>query len=151
MSRAPRVAPDTTLRVVLDTNVLVSAMLWQGRPGALLALAGEREIYLYASTHIMAELRATLSKAKLATAIAATGNSATGLVADYRKLVRHVRAKAIVEQVSRDQDDDAILACAVAAKAGFLVTGDKDLLVLGRYQDVQIVSVGAFLDMFAGR
>ena len=139
------------LRVVLDTNVIVSAMLWQGRPGEILALAGEGEIALYASAQIMAELKATLAKPKLAPTIAATDDTAKGLIASYRHLVRNVRAKAITGQVSRDHDDDAILACAIAAKAGYLITGDKDLLVLGRYGDVDIVTVATFLDMFAKR
>ena len=137
------------LRVVLDTNVIVSALLWQGRPGELLALAGEGEIILYASAQIMAELKATLAKPKLAPAITATGNTAKGLIASYRHLVRNTQAKAISGQVSRDSDDDAILACAIAAKAQYLVTGDNDLLVLDRYDDVQILTVAAFLDLFA--
>ena len=137
------------LRVVLDTNVIVSAMLWQGRPGELLALAGDGDIALYSSAQITAELKATLAKPKLAPAIAATGNTAKGLIASYRQLVRSVRARAITGQVSRDRDDDAILACAVAAKAGYLITGDKDLLVLGQYDDVSIATVTAFLDLFA--
>ena len=139
------------LRVVLDTNVIVSAMLWRGKPGELFALAGEGDIALYASAQIMAELKATLAKPKLASAIAATGDTAKGLIVSYRHLVRNVRTKAINEQISRDSDDDAILACAIAAKAGYLITGDKDLLVLGRYRDVDIVTVAAFLDMFAKR
>ena len=60
-----------------------------------------------------------------------------------------LQAKAISGQVSRDSDDDAILACAIAAKAQYLVTGDNDLLVLDRYDDVQILTVAAFLDLFA--
>lgn len=140
-----------TLRVVLDTNVIISAMLWQGRPGDLFALAGEGEIALYASAQILAELKATLAKPKLASAIDATGDTAQGLIASYRYLTRTVRAKAITGKVSRDSDDDAILACAIAAKAGYLITGDKDLLVLGRYDDVQIMTVAAFLDVFVKR
>jgi uncharacterized protein len=139
------------LRVVLDTNVIVSAMLWQGRPGELLALAGEGDISLYASAQIFAELKATLAKPKLAAAVTATGDTANGLIASYRYLARNVRAKALVGQVSRDHDDDAILACAIAAKAGYLITGDTDLLVLGRYQDVRIATVAAFLELFAKR
>ena len=121
------------------------------KSGEILALAGEGEIALYASAQIMAELKATLAKPKLAPAIAATGDTAKGLIASYRHLVRNVRTKAIAEQISRDRDDDAILACAIAAKAGYLITGDNDLLVLGRYGDVDIATVATFLDMFSER
>jgi uncharacterized protein len=135
------------LRVVLDTNVTVSAMLWQGRPGDLIARAGEGDIALYASANLVSELAATLAKPKLESAIAATGCSAKGLISNYRQLVHMVRTKPLMEQVSRDKDDDVILACAVAAKAEYLVSGDKDLLVLGRYEDVAIVTVATFLEM----
>jgi uncharacterized protein len=136
-------------RVVLDTNVIVSAILWQGKPGELLILAGEGEITLHSNAQIIAELRATLNKPKLLPAVSATGNSVQELIASYRHLVRNVRARPIIEQVSRDRDDDVILACAVAAKADYLVTGDEDLLVLGRYHDVQILTVATFLAMVA--
>jgi uncharacterized protein len=120
---------------------------WHGRPGDLIALAGEGDIALYASVNLVSELAATLAKPKLESAIAATGKPSQSLISNYRQLVHMVRTKPLMEQVSRDKDDDIILACAVAAKADYLVTGDKDLLVLGRYEGVKIVTVATFLEV----
>ncbi len=68
------------MRLVVDTNVLVSAFLWQGTPGRL------------------------------------------------------------ARQVSRDADDDAVLACALASRADLIVSGDADLLVLKQFQGIRIVT-----------
>jgi len=61
------------LRLVVDTNVLVSAFLWQGTPGRLIELAGEKEVQFFTSRALLDELNATLTKKKLAKAVAATG------------------------------------------------------------------------------
>ena len=137
--------------VVLDTNVVISAMLWRGKPGQLFSLAGEGDIRLYSSAKLVAELAATLAKPKLLRAVEATGLTPTTLVANYRQLVRLVRPKPIMTQISRDADDDHVLACALAARAGYLVSGDDDLLVLGHHQDVTILTVDAVLNVLANR
>ena len=54
------------MRLVIDTNVLVSAFLWQGTPGRLIELAAEKEIELFASRTLLDELAATLAKARQA-------------------------------------------------------------------------------------
>jgi putative PIN family toxin of toxin-antitoxin system len=73
------------VRLVVDTNVLVSAFLWEGTPGRLIELAGEKEVRLYASRLLLDELAATLNKKKLAKPIAATGMSAEQMVRNYRR------------------------------------------------------------------
>jgi uncharacterized protein len=55
-------------RLVIDTNVLVSAFLWQGPPGRLIELAGEQEVRLFSSKVLLEELAATLNKKKLSKA-----------------------------------------------------------------------------------
>jgi uncharacterized protein len=130
-----------TPRWVLDSNVIVSAFLWHGRPGEILTLAGDGEIKLYASRELLAEVASTLSKPRLATAVAATGRSIREMLADYRRLVAIVRAKPLETPLSRDPDDDAIIACALAARADVIVSGDKDLLVLREVQGIVIWKV----------
>lgn len=117
-------------RVVLDTNVVVSAFLWEGKPGRLLALAKDGKLRLFASRVLLAEIRATLEKPKLAKAVAKTGATAAAMLADYRRLVTVVQASALASPTSRDPDDDRVIACAIAARADIIVSGDGDLLVL---------------------
>lgn len=127
-------------RLVVDTNVLVSAFLWQGTPGRVIELAGEKEIQLFTSRALLDELVATLSKKKLAKYVAATGLSAAQMLAGYHRIATTVTARQLDERVSRDADDDAVLACAWAARADFVVSGDDDLLTLHSFQGIAIVS-----------
>jgi putative PIN family toxin of toxin-antitoxin system len=106
-------------RLVLDTNVVVSAVLWGGKPELLLALAGEGEIRLFTSKHLHEELRATLDRPKFAEAVAATGLTVDEIVSDYRRLSTRVRAAQLDRAYSRDPDDDHVIACALAARADY--------------------------------
>ncbi len=127
-------------RLVIDTNVLVSALLWQGTPGRVVALAGEKEVQLFTSRALLDELAATLTKKKLAKYVAATGLTAEQMLANYRRISTTVTARQLDERVSRDADDDAVLACAIAARADLVVSGDDDLLVLQSFKGIAIVS-----------
>ena len=86
------------------------------------------------------ELAATLAKKKLAKPVLATGLTADQMLRNYRRLVTLVTARQLVQQVSRDADDDAVLACALAARADLIVSGDDDLLVLKDFQSIPIVT-----------
>ncbi len=136
-------------RCVLDTNVPVSALLWQGTPGRLIELAGEQELQLCTSRTLLDELAATLTKKKLLKAVAGTGLSPEQMVQGYRRVATVVAARPLPQPVSRDGDDDAVLACALAARADLLVSGDDDLLVLGSFTGIPIVTAAQALRILA--
>ena len=81
-------------RLVLDTNVLVSAFLWRGLPGRLIELAGEKEFQLVTSRVLLDELAATLNKKKLVRYVAATGLTADQMLTHFKRLAAVVAAKA---------------------------------------------------------
>ena len=138
-------------RWVVDTNVLVSAALWQGTPGRVIALAGDQEIQLFTSRVLLDELAATLGKKKLAKYVAATGLTADQLQANFRRIASLVKSRQFDAQVSRDADDDAVLSCALAARADLIVSGDDDLLVLKHFEGVPIVTVAQAIAGFADK
>lgn len=128
------------MRLVLDTNVLVSAFLWQGTPGRLIELAAENEIQLFTSRTLLDELAAALAKRKLAKPVLATRLTSDQMLHNYRRLATRVTARQFARQVSRDADDDAVLACALAASANLIVSGDDDLLVLKHFQGIPVAT-----------
>jgi uncharacterized protein len=132
-------------RLVIDTNVVVSALFWGGKPLELMELAVEREVRLYSSPHLLAELQATLTKPKLVKALVASGRSPADHVASYRRLVTLTRRTLPKARWSRDPDDDRVIACALAVRADFLVTGDGDMLALAQVEGVAIRSVAELL------
>jgi putative PIN family toxin of toxin-antitoxin system len=129
--------------------VVVSGLIWGGKPGQLISLAEVGELRLYTSRWLLAEVEATLNKPKLAKPIAAAGHSSTVMVADYRRLCTLVHPQAQPEPLSRDFDDDHVIACAIAASAHAIVTGDDDLLVLGTARGIQMLSPGTAISHLA--
>jgi len=128
------------VRIVADVNTLVSAFLWQGIPGKLLTLAEEEQIIIFTSTDLLSELDEVLRRPKFSKQVQATGRTAKQILRDYKMLSTTVKAHKLKQKICRDTDDDSVLACALAAKADIIVSGDKDLLVLHPFQDIPILS-----------
>ena len=103
------------MRLVLDTNTVVSGLLWKSSPHQLLAIAGERrDISLHTSPKLLAELADVLSRNKLAAAVAATGKLPDALMRQYLNVVQIVTLASVVSVILADPDDDHVLACALA-------------------------------------
>lgn len=137
------------MRLVLDTNTVVSALLWQGKPHALLFDAVPREgAALFASPWLLAELLDVLTRGKFARALDAAGTNVEQLMQHYRSLVSVIHPEPIPPTVS-DPDDDHVIACALSAKAEMLVSGDRALLALHPHQGIAIVTAAEALALLA--
>jgi putative PIN family toxin of toxin-antitoxin system len=132
-------------RAVVDTNIVVSAFLWGGSPRTILDAARRGTLTLFTSAALIAELEDVLSRAKFAKRIADAGSSVDELLGDYLALAQLVRPAAHPPAVTRDPDDDHVIACALAADAEVIVSSDDDLLTLGRYRDIAILSIAQML------
>jgi uncharacterized protein len=140
------------MRVVLDTNVVTSALLWRGTPyELLLAVRQAPSIQLYASAVLLEELAEVLSRPTLARRMVVIGRSAEEVLLDYVSVVQIVEAQPLAQPVCRDPDDDAVLALGLAAQAELIVSGDKDLLVLGQHEGIQIVTARAAIGALDAR
>jgi uncharacterized protein len=130
------------LRLVLDTNVVIAGLLWNGPPRRLLTLAIHGElIELYSSPVLLDELAHTLGYSKFAGRIESFGTSIAALVAQYASLVNVIVPTIVLRVVADDVDDDHVIAAAVAARAELIVTGDrKHLLPIGSHRGIAIVT-----------
>ena len=137
------------MRVVADTNVLVSALLWSGSPHTVLRLAETGRITCYTTPTLIKELEDVLARQKFTPRLRDLRTTPQELVLGYLKLARLVLPRTMPSVVTEDPDDDAVLACAAAANATFLITGDPHLLRLETYQTIQIVSPRLFLSTVA--
>lgn len=128
------------MRVVLDTNVIISALSYGGKPLTLLSLARKGEIELLISPFILDELTRVLQD-KFAWNLERAER--------VRFRLRRVAKKVIIPPnrltVLADDADNRILECAVEGMAQAIVTGDKDLLGLKTYQGIAIVTPAEFL------
>lgn len=127
------------MRLVLDTNVVIAGMLWQGPPRDLLEAALKGAVSLATTAALIEELARSLRYAKLAERISRLGLSAGSIVARYALISDAFLPAAITPRVRSDPDDDQVLACALAAKADLIVSGDSHLLNLKSYQGIPIV------------
>lgn len=128
------------MRLVLDTNVVASAMLWGGNPKRLLQARREKRVELFTSVAMLAELTDILARPKFEKKVAASLLTVDQLVDGYAELAQVVRPTPTPRIVS-DPDDDVVIGTALAAKADLIVTGDRGLLDVGTYQGTRIVSV----------
>ena len=133
------------MRVVLDTNVIVSGLLWGGPPRRWLDFARQNTIALYTSAVLLAELAEVLAREKFTVPLVAHGLTPNGILRGYAALAQTVAAPLIARTVPADADDDAVIACALAAKANLIVTGDRDLLVLHPFGEIAILNPTAAL------
>lgn len=136
------------LRLVLDTNIVVAGLLWNGPPRRLIELAIEGEaVELFSSPVLLDELAHTLGYSKFTSRIEAFGTSIAALVAQYSGLVSLVVPASVPRIVANDADDDHVIAAAVAARAELIVTGDrKHLLPIGSHQGIAIVTAREVID-----
>lgn len=130
------------IRAVLDTNVLVSALLFFGPPSQLVPAWQGGRLCPVVSAEILEEYVRVLAYSKFKL----TGSEILSLIEeDVLPFVDTVRAKPIPVPTLRDPDDMKSLACAVSARVHWLVSGDDDLLSIGKVESVEIVSVTNFL------
>lgn len=128
------------MRLVLDTNTALSALLWSGTPRRLIEAAEEARVELASSAALLAELQGVLSRAKFSKQLASRGLTVGAVFDGYAGLVRLVTPAAIVPTIARDPADDQVLAAALAAQADLIVSGDAHLLDLYRFQGIEIVN-----------
>lgn len=134
------------MRVVLDTNILISALMIQtGNPAAIYRAWQLGQFTLLTCAEHLDELRATLRKPAIADRI--KPYRAGGLVNEMKKLAESVDELPQVRR-SADSTDDFLLALSEAGKADYLVTGDKSgLLALQRHKATRIVSARIFAEL----
>ena len=141
------------MRLVLDTNIVVAALLWTGPPRRLLDRAiGDETIILYSTPTLIEELTRTLEYPKFTQRIGRYSTTPAALVAQYTALVTLLSPVQVPRVIERDADDDHVIAAAVAARAELIVTGDRrHLLPIGSHQGIAIVTAQEALAALASR
>lgn len=130
------------MRVVLDTNTLVSGIISPGGPPRILLDGARTQVFeLCSSATLLAELLDVLAREKFAARLAQAGLTPQDIVADLRRLAHMAAPQDVPRVIEHDADDDHVIACAVAGKADLIVSGDKHLHSLGgQHQGIAIVT-----------
>lgn len=134
--------PETAVKVILDTNIIISAIGFGGKPRQILELAIQKRIRGVTSSILMAELEDVLNKK-------------FPLLSDqFERINKLIRKRFIVVKpkesvhILKDDDDNRVLEAAAEGECTFIVTGDKELLDLNVYKKIKIMAVGQFYNLW---
>jgi putative PIN family toxin of toxin-antitoxin system len=129
------------VKAVLDTNILVSALFWRGAPYRCVVVAEAGLFELIIADAIMDEFAEVLAEKFLL-----SREEIAEAVGFIQKIGRTVDISGKLRAVKADADDDKFLEAALAAGAEYVVSGDRHLLQLGKFQHVKILTAQTFLD-----
>lgn len=130
------------IKAVLDTNILLSSLFWKGQPRKIVDLAIENKFRAVTSADILEELKCVLEEDFSQVPYDARER----ILRDILSYSALVIPKKITVKNLRDFQDTKIIACALEAEAEYIVTGDKDLLVLKEYARIKITTAREFLE-----
>lgn len=134
--------PKKIIRVVLDTNVLISALLFKGELTRMVGLWQRGKMIPIISKETFDELRTVLEYPKFSLSRAEIKSLIEQEILPFFEVVnvsKHVKG------ACRDPGDDKFISCAISANADYIVTGDRDLSDLKKYQSVRIIHASDFI------
>ena len=135
------------LKIVLDSNVWISGLIWEGKPGQILRAAQYNKLRILISEEIIAEISRVLKYPKLKNDYEPAGLSREDIIALIVKLAIVIQVTEKVDVVYEHPADNKFIECALAGKANYVITGDKHILKIGAYKKIKILTVSDFLQI----
>ena len=134
------------MRIVIDTNVVASAVFFGGRPAELLRMVIRHEHLAVATDEIVDEYQATISYL-----LDKYGGKKLQLsIVPIFSAIEIIQATSKAD-ICRDPDDNKFISCAIDGHCYYVVSGDKDLLSLEQFGNIKIVTVADFLELFSDK
>jgi len=137
------------IRAVVDTNIIVSALFWGGLPRIVLEAGLNNDYLILVTEPLIGELERVLLYPKFTQQLTKHNLTFQSVVNNYRASAVLVESTEVPVDVVRDPKDRAVLECTVGGNADFIVSGDKDLLVLVAYQNIVILTAEQFVQHMA--
>ena len=133
------------MRVVVDTNVMISAVLWLGTPHRIVELAEQKRIVLCMTETLLDELREVLARPKFKPYFQARHTSIEEIFSALLPLIELYSTTTVADAKLSDPDDEMFIACAISADAEYIISGDDHLLRLKQYRRIRILNPTDFL------
>ena len=134
------------MRIVCDTNVLVSGILFQGHPRQILTMASRGEVTNFTSPDLLREAEDVLLRPKFGL----RAEQVVGIIALFRETFEIVHAARRVRAVAADPGVNMVMAAAAAARADLIVSGDRHLLDQAAWEGIRILSPAEFVRKSGG-
>ena len=133
------------MRIVADTNVLISSIFWTGAPYKIIQKCAQRDIELITCQEILNEIRKVLKSPKEKFQLS---EKETDAIVQTILFNAEIIALKTIIAIVRDPKDNMIVSCAIDAQADYIVTRDKDLLELKEYERIRIITPEEFVLTF---
>jgi len=135
------------IKVVLDTNIYISGILFAGKPREVLDLAIKGKIHVFISPDILSELRDVLSRKKFGF----SPERVDIIIREIESITTMINPAKKYSIVSHDSDDNIIIDCAMESRVEYIITGDNDLLCLNKYKSITIINPALFIEEYLDR
>lgn len=136
------------LKVVLDTNVLISAFLWQGTVKEIFILAKQGNIIICATRETIAEFQRVLGYEKFIPTLKRIGKTPKDIIDEFFEVVEYYPSIHFPSPIIKDDPaDDKFLACGLSAHVEFIVSGDHHLTDLKIFYRIPILTPAQFLEL----
>lgn len=132
-------------KVVLDTNTLISGILWDGNEAKVIEKAEKNEILLFISHKLLEELEGVLKREKFSRKLEVKKYTVDEAVAKIALMAVLVETTHKIDVIKEDPEDNGVLECAMSANANIVISGDSHLLRLRSYSGINILSASEFL------
>lgn len=129
-------------KVVLDTNIYISAILFGGHPEEILNLARLGFISIFISPHLIQEIKKVLREK-----FQWSEKQIQETIDTIQNFAYLIEPKTKISKIKEDKADNRVLECALTSKANYIVSGDRHLLVLKRFRQIKILSPFDFLTL----
>src|SRR3990172_1734458 len=134
------------LKVVLDTNVLVSGLIVANGPsGRILDAVQKGDLALVTSTHLLQEFGEVVARPHIARKYPKVTENAETVLDYLRAHATLVEGKPVERVVADDPDDDSVISCALEGEAEYIVSGDEHLLALAQHKAIRILAPAQFV------
>ena len=138
---------EMPLKLVLDTNTLISAFFWEGNEAELFRKIERGRAKLYITSEILKEVEEVIKRTKFNEVMRKANLTPDQIMQKIVSLSHLVIAPKISVKVCSDEKDNKFLECAESAKADYIVSGDEDLLSLKEYKGIPIVKTWKILQL----
>ena len=136
------------MRVIIDTNIWVSGLLWGGMPNQVLQRVRQGAVQALTTEPLLAEIARTFAYPKLQPKLQQRQETPSSLLLTVQELTQPCIPVQLIVPMLRDTKDLVVLEAAVGGNAGGIITGDRDLLVLGEFSGIPILSPQDFLQRY---
>jgi len=133
------------MRITVDTNVLVSALGWNGAEAAIIEMVMKSKLELCLSAQILGEFYRVVKYPKFGF----TEDEIDGFIGRLLPNVLLVKTAQNINVIDQDPDDNKVIECAIAGKSSYIVSGDKHLLQLAEHQGIKILRAPEFIKIFS--